>query len=186
MPAIPSDHLPTPSSLWRAEAGLRRTLAEAAWEEAGLRDDLIRIAARHFHMREQSLRPRAAGVERVQKLPQLPDDLALDLCKNYLFKQHRPLLRFFLDHLGLSHDDGELADSPPPPDAARLQAAVAALRKPESGFDAALVRLYLSTLHASDLPSWGGLAPFLADVRLLLSLGLSENAEKSHRPKQQP
>ncbi|MGH9483345.1 MAG: hypothetical protein ACRD1L_14755, partial [Terriglobales bacterium] len=157
--------MPTPGELWRGGGGgLRRDLVEAAWEVSGLRDELIQLAARQFKMREQSLRARTTGVERAQKLPQLPEALALDLAKTYLFRDHRPLLRFFLDRLGLSHDDGVLPGSPPPPEPVRLAAAVAALRQPESGFPAELVQLYLVTLHASDPAAWGGLAPWLQEA----------------------
>jgi hypothetical protein len=74
--------------------------------------------------------------------------------------RQRPLLEAFLDHLGIAHQQGLIAEDgahTPAPDA--LQAAVDGLR---DRFSAPDVRLYLRTLAAQDPETWGGLAPIVS------------------------
>jgi hypothetical protein len=65
------------------------------------------------------------------------------------------MMSAFLDALGIAHDQGLItAETVPPPDAARLAPAVAALRQ---AFPSVDVDLYLRTLVAMDADTWGQL-----------------------------
>ncbi len=101
-------------------------------------------------------------MDKAVRLPGLPESLAIDLSRAYLLAKRRPMLAFFLDRLGLDHEDGIIAGEPPAPDGEALGAAVAALREVPTGFSLDVVRLYLTTLYAGGAECWKGLAGSLS------------------------
>ena len=139
----------------------RRAAADAFWRD----DDLIADHAQAVGLiaRQIKFRPRSVATlpldRRARHLAaqkELPDTLAGRILITYHLAAQRPMMGAFLDRLGISHDNGLIADeSPTIPDASALQAAARALA---SEFPAQDVALYLGTLLGQDPDTWGGLA----------------------------
>src|SRR5262249_10350908 len=87
-------------------------------------------------------------------LGSVPDSLAARALIAYHLAEHRPMMGAFLDALGIAHENGLIQEETVKPDAAKLPAAVDALREK---FPADDVRIYLSTLLSQDPETWGGL-----------------------------
>jgi hypothetical protein len=78
--------------------------------------------------------------------------LALDVLREYLLEEQRPLVIRFLDLAGVAHEEGVLLEGPvPEPDAATLDAAVDTLLAEEPR---ATALLYLRALAAQDNVEW--------------------------------
>jgi hypothetical protein len=87
--------------------------------------------------------------------PQMPDALAARLLVSYHLAHQRPMLKGFLDALGIVHEEGLItADPEGPISAERLAAAADAL---DAAFPPEDVTLYLSTLLSQDPETWGAL-----------------------------
>lgn len=119
------------------------------------------------------LAARGMRVEFFEKLPRarraallasggVPEDTASQALMSFHLQERRPLLARFLDELGIPHDKGLIREGehPAPPDAPRIEAAVAVLRREFAAED---VELYVRTLLATDPDTWGNLAPLAGD-----------------------
>lgn len=142
----------------------RLRAAEAFWNEERGADgphaqhaEAIVAIARRLKFRPKSVQ--ALPVERrAKQLAQMPDP-SDTIVTRALIAHHlasgRPMMKEFLDALGLAHEDGLITDDEvAPPDHARLASAAATLA---AAFPAADVSLYLNTLLTQDPDTWGGL-----------------------------
>jgi hypothetical protein len=147
----------------------RRTeAADAFWRDTESPDiqtqqiEAMVLLARRLNFRARSIQ--TMSVERRAKhlaqVSDLPDLLASRALVAYHFAHRRPLMAAFLDALGVSHENGLItSEEMPPPDAAALGTAVAALN---AGFDSVDVDLYLRTLLALDGDTWAQLDGLLS------------------------
>jgi hypothetical protein len=88
-------------------------------------------------------------------LASLPDGLAARALVVYHLAEQRPMMRAFLDALGIAHADGVIQDDTGAPDPARIGPAATDIANqfpPES------VALYLNTLLCQDPGTWGALS----------------------------
>jgi hypothetical protein len=88
-------------------------------------------------------------------LGSLPDALAARALVLYHLAEQRPMMAAFLDALGITHEDGLIADDQVTPDPAKVDGAVAAIA---DKFPPEQVALYLNTLVCQDPETWGALA----------------------------
>lgn len=113
--------------------------------------------ARHKNFRPQFIRklPVEKRVFYLAHLPLTPD-LASQLLVSYHFAKQRPLMAAFLDALKIPNDNGLITGEGEvaPPDAAALDAAVAAVKEK---FPAEDVQRYFATLYAQNPEAWAGL-----------------------------
>ena len=86
----------------------------------------------------------------------MPDVLAARLLVSYHLAHQRPMLRAFLDALGIPHEDGlitaEVEGADPGRDASRPPSTAL-----EAAFPPDDVSLYLATLLSQDPETWGAL-----------------------------
>ncbi|MBI4886388.1 MAG: hypothetical protein HY824_04805 [Acidobacteria bacterium] len=151
-----------PSQLWKQLSADRRQMAaDAFWRDenamAEQAEALAMIAQRiKFRLKSVQAMPTDKKARQLVSLPAVSEILAARLLVSYHLQHQRPLMGRFLDALGITHEDGLIADeevTPPPAD--RLGAAARTLAE---SFPAEDVRLYLSTLVWQDPETWGGLA----------------------------
>jgi len=93
--------------------------------------------------------------------PQVSDLVAARLLVAYHLAHQRPLMKEFLDLLGLSHEDGLLGDDVKAP---TREALVEAGRKLFATHPPEDVRLYFVTLLLQDAETWGGLQDLLQEA----------------------
>lgn len=139
----------------------RLEAARAFWED----EQSIEQQAEAVGAIAQALkfRPKSAAALPLEKrarylagLPAVSDLLASRLLVAYHLSAQRPMMGRFLDALGISHENGLIADEEvTAPDRARLAEAAKTLRKE---FPSEAVNLYFNTLLAQDPDTWGGLA----------------------------
>jgi len=150
-----------PARLWRQmPAEQRHSAAVAFWEDeqAALEQaEAVALIARQIKFRPKSVL--ALSVDRkarhLASVAQVSDLLAARLLVSYHLQHQRPMMGAFLDALGIEHEDGLIKDeSPKAPDAATLDAAVAALK---AAYPPADVARYFWTLLWQDPETWGGL-----------------------------
>lgn len=94
------------------------------------------------------------------------EDVAGNLLRGWLIKQHTPLLCDFLDGLGIPHDKGVVENLPDSADDAKLQATVESLlaKHPHE-----VVAVYLLAFNQMNDTRWGNLDTLLQnDKRLQL------------------
>jgi hypothetical protein len=158
----------TPSHVWREMTPGQRVLAAQALladEDSGTQQaDAVQAIARQLRFRPQSVLRLAPEklARHLASLRTVSETLASRALVVYHLVSQRPMLEAFLDHVGVTHDHGLIADSlKEAPDPARLRAAAAALLE---RFPAADVRVYLDTLAAQDPDVWGALAPIAAEI----------------------
>ena len=158
----------TPAHVWREMNPAQRLVAaQALWadEESGAQQaDAVQALARRLRFRPQSVLRLSPDklAHHLASLHAVSDSLAGRALVVYHLVAQRPMLEAFLDHVGVAHDHGVIADSPgQAPELARLRAAAAALLE---RFPAADVRVYLDTLAAQDPDMWGALAPIAAEI----------------------
>jgi hypothetical protein len=151
-----------PSRLWKSLPPERRLeAAELFWEsEEGADQQIEAVAALASHMKFRTKSVFALPVERKAKylvsLPNISEGIAARALISYHLARQRPMMGAFLDALGITHEDGLIADeSVAAPDKEKLKAAAAAL---SSQFPPQDVALYFSTLISQDPETWGGLA----------------------------
>jgi hypothetical protein len=138
----------------------RRQAAEAFWRgenDANEQAEAINAIAKHlkFRPRSAAVLPVAKKIQYLLALPVVPEIVASRLLVSYHFEQQRPMMAAFLDALGVSHDNGMIAEDaviPNEPD--KIRAAAKALA---DSFPAEDTALYLSTLWWQD-PVWAVLA----------------------------
>jgi hypothetical protein len=155
-------HLPRPSVLWKQLSPERKLrAAEDFWTDDNARveqAEAIAAIAQRIKFRTKSVQalPRPKKAKYLLMLPGVSELVAARLLVNYHLGQQRPMMGSFLDALGVSHEEGLIADEEmQPPDAERLQGAAKAIAASYPPDD---VALYLTTLMWQDPETWGGLA----------------------------
>jgi hypothetical protein len=148
----------------------RLKAADAFWkEEDGLEQQIeaLGLLARHMKARPKFIA--GLSTERRAKYlaayPSMPEALAARLLVSYHLAHQRPMLRAFLDALGLKHEDGLIAeDQEQALAASTLGPAAAAL---DEQFPHPDVTVYLATLLTQDPSTWAGLADLPQVTRFL-------------------
>jgi hypothetical protein len=159
MPDVPD--LPRPSQLWKRLSSERKLLAaDAFWQDenaAAEQAEAVALIAQRIKFRIRSVQtlPRDKKSRHLVHLGAVSEMVAARLLVAYHLHHQRPMMSGFLDALGISHDDGLIADEDlqaPSPD--RLREAVRAIG---TSYPAEDVSLYLSTLVWQDPETWAGL-----------------------------
>jgi hypothetical protein len=149
-----------PARLWRQlSTDQKLTLARALWEDdesASQRVEAVVHIARQMKFRAQYVQklPAEKQIRHLASVPGVSDAVAGRALIAYHLAQKRPMLRAFLDHLGIAHEDGLITSHIEPPGQATLTEAAGRLA---SEYPAEDVHLYLATLSAQDPETWGGL-----------------------------
>jgi hypothetical protein len=138
----------------------RLAVATAFWRDqdsALQHEEAVQAIAKQFKFRPQSVKklPLERRARQLAALPRPSDSIASRALIAYHLSTRRPMLEAFLDSLGITHEQGvvaEVALTAPPP--AKLASAAGELAK---AFPPEEVRLYLLTLAAQDPDVWGGL-----------------------------
>ena len=151
-----------PSLDWkRLSADRRLAAAEAFWRDengAAEQAEVIATIAHRIKFRTKSViaLPVEKKARHLVALPVVSEAVAARLIVAYHLAHQRPMMGRFLDALGISHEDGLIADEKVEPvSKERLAAAastLAAFSPPEE------VSLYLSTLLWQDPETWAGLS----------------------------
>jgi hypothetical protein len=148
--------------IWKQMPEARRIeAAEAFWRETdGVEQQVEAMAllARHLKARPKFVQglPIDRRAKYLAHYPSMPEVLAARLLVSFHLAHQRPMLRTFLDALGIPHDDGLITGDVEGPIAReKLDAAVAALA---AEYQAGDVSLYLATLLSQDPATWGALA----------------------------
>jgi hypothetical protein len=159
-----------PLSVWKDMPLEKRVrAAEAFWRDTESPDIEVQqmeatlSLARRLNFRAKSIQslPVARKARHLAQSPDVSDAIATRALVAYHFTDQRPLMSAFLDGLGVSHDNGLItAEEVPPPDRARLAAAVSQVQET---FDREDVRLYLRTLGALDSATWAHVDEVLQD-----------------------
>ena len=168
--AFPSKtEVPSAGQLWRhVPMAQRLDAARAFWSDrdaAAQQAEAVTEMARLLKFRPKSMQ--ALTIEKkvahLASLARLSDSVASQVLVTYHLAAKRPMMRAFLDALGIAHEDGVIAAPADlkAPDAKQLEAAVQLLASQFSRED---VHLYLSTLLVQDPDTWGGLAGLLPGV----------------------
>ena len=151
-----------PSRLWKTMSTERRLeMAELFWsDEQSTEQQIEAVAAIAGHMKFRTKSVIGLPVERKAKylttLPNVSDTIAARALVNYHLTKQRPMMGAFLDALGITHEEGLIADEEiKAPDEDKLRAAVQEL---SSKYPTEDVSLYVSTLVSQDPQTWGGLA----------------------------
>jgi hypothetical protein len=151
-----------PTRVWKRLSPERRlAVAEPFWgDEQSGEQQAEAIAAIALYMKFRTKSVLALPVEKRVKylstLPTISDSIVARAMVAYHLEKQRPMMSAFLDMLGISHEDGLIADEAvPKPDPDKLKAAATELA---SKYPAEDVNLYFSTLVAQDPDTWGGLA----------------------------
>jgi hypothetical protein len=149
-------------SLWKSVPEEKRLeCAQSFYEDKSLKE--FQGAADTYVARLKNFRPQFVKklpvAKRSSYLAHLPlsPELASQLLVSYHFGKRRPLMKTFLDALGIPNDNGLIAEdhTPERPDDAKLAEAVSAVR---ANFPAEDVDLYLNVLQTQGEDVWGGLA----------------------------
>ena len=154
--------IPRPSQLWKQLSSERkRQAADAFWQDENAameQAEAVATIAQRIKFRAKSVltMPREKKAKQLVALPAVSELVAARLLVAYHLEQHRPMMGAFLDALGITHENGLIADEelqPPPPE--RLADAARSLA---ASYPADDVALYLSTLIWQDPETWGALA----------------------------
>ena len=135
--------------------------AELFWaDEQSTEQQIEAVGALAGHMKFRPKTVISLPLEKKAKylatLPTVSDTIAARALVNYHLDLQRPMMAAFLDLLGITHEDGLIAEeNVAKPDAQKLQAAATEL---SSKFPREDVLLYFSTLVSQDPDTWGGLA----------------------------
>jgi hypothetical protein len=151
-----------PTRLWkRMTAEQRLAASEPFWADEQSTEQQIEavgLIASHMKFRTKSVLalPPEKRVKYLASLPTISDAIVARALVSYHLEHQRPMMSAFLDSLGITHENGLIADETvAAPDAAKLAAAAKSLA---STYPIESVRLYLSTLVSQDPDTWGGLA----------------------------
>jgi hypothetical protein len=151
-----------PSRLWkRMPMEQRLTAAELFWEDDQSTDqqlEAVAAIASHMKFRTKSVLGLAADkrAKYLATLPNLSDTIAARALVNYHLGRQRPMMKAFLDSVGITHDEGLITqEDVGKPESEKLKAAAADMA---SKFPPTDVALYLSTLVSQDPDTWGELA----------------------------
>ena len=150
-----------PSKLWRRMPLERRIdAADLFWNDEHSADQQMEaVASIASHMK---FRPRSvlalAPEKRAKYLAQLPnvtDAIAARALVSYHLERQRPMMGAFLDLVGITHENGLIAEeNVPKPDTDKVRAAAKELA---TKFPADEVSLYLATLVSQDPETWEAL-----------------------------
>ena len=150
-----------PSRLWRRlPLDKRLDAASLFWEDE--HSDEQQMEAVGAIATQMKFRPRSViGLppeRRAKYLAQLPtvsDAIAARALVSYHLERQRPMMGTFLDLVGITHENGLIAEeNVPKPDAAKVKAAAKELA---TRFPADEVSLYLATLVSQDPETWEAL-----------------------------
>jgi len=134
--------------------------ADLFWNDEHSADQQMEaVASIASHMK---FRPRSilalAPEKRAKYLAQLPnvtDAIAARALVSYHLERQRPMMGAFLDLVGITHENGLIAEeNVPKPDADKVKAAA---RELATKFPADEVSLYLATLVSQDPETWEAL-----------------------------
>jgi hypothetical protein len=164
MPGTPENT--RPAKLWKGLSDEQRLAAASAFwsdENAAMEQaEVLGHIARQIHFRPKSVL--ALPLERKARLlarsGQVSDLVAARLLVAYHLAQQRPLMKAFLDSLGLAHEDGLLSEEVKAPQPADLARAGRQLFESHPEPD---VRLYFATLLLQDPETWAPLQEVLAE-----------------------
>jgi hypothetical protein len=150
-----------PVRLWkRMTAEQRLAAAEPFWSDDQSTDqqiEAVALIASHMKFRTKSVvgLPPEKRIKYLATLPTISDAIVARALVSYHLERQRPMMAAFLDELGVTHENGLIADETVPvPDADKLSAAAKSLAQK---FPVEDVRLYFSTLVSQDPDTWGGL-----------------------------
>jgi hypothetical protein len=154
--------VPRPSQLWKQLSPERKlSAADAFWrdENAAVEQaDAVATIAQRIKFRAKSVMTMAVDkkARQLATMPGVSELVAARLLVAYHLSQQRPMMRSFLDALGIKHDDGLIEDEDvQAPSADALKNAAKTLA---GAYPAEDVSLYLSTLIWQDPETWGALA----------------------------
>jgi hypothetical protein len=151
-----------PVRLWkRMSIEQRLAASEPFWADEQSVDqqiEAVALIAAHLKFRTKSVLalPPEKRVKYLATLPTISDAIVARALVSYHLEHQRPMMAAFLDHLGVTHDNGLIADdtvTAPQPE--KLSASAKALA---AAYPVEDVRLYFSTLVSQDPDTWGGLA----------------------------
>ena len=154
-----------PAALWKAMTDTQRqAAAQAFWqdeESIAERTEVMLLLSRKLNFRYKSVETMAPArkAAHLLKLAQVSEGVAARLLVTYHLATQRKMMGAFLDGLGISHEDGLIADEDvPKPEEAKLEASAKAI---VAGYPAEDVRLYFTTLLMQDPETWAGLEQFI-------------------------
>jgi hypothetical protein len=154
--------IPRPSQLWKQlDPDRKRQAADAFWRDenaANEQAEAIGLIAQRIKFRLKSVitMPVEKKSQYVLSMPTVSEMLAARLLVAYHLAHQRPMMGAFLDALGISHEEGIIAEEDvKPPSADALKKAASSLA---ASYPAGDVSLYLSTLVWQDPDTWGALA----------------------------
>ena len=158
---VVASEITRPSQLWKPLPAERKELAaEAFWRDRDATvehaEAIVGIAQRiKFRSKSVVAMPIDKKVRHLIAMP-VSELVAARLLIAYHLAHQRPMMGSFLDALGVTHEDGVIAeDETPKPSPEKLMEAAAAIGKAYPPDD---VALYLSTLLWQDPETWGALA----------------------------
>jgi hypothetical protein len=151
-----------PIRVWkRMTAEQRMAAAEPFWADEQSTDqqiEAVTLIASHMKFRTKSVvgLPPEKRVKYLATLPTISDAIVARALVSYHLERQRPMMAAFLDELGITHEDGLIADETvPAPSPEKLSAAATSLAEK---FPVEDIRLYFATLVSQDPDTWGGLA----------------------------
>jgi hypothetical protein len=151
-----------PSRVWKRLPPERRmAAAELFWVDEQSTDQQAQaIAAIATQMKFRTKSVLALSLERRAKyltsLPTISDEIVARALVSYHLERQRPMMSAFLDSLGITHENGLIAEeNVPKPDAVKLRSAATDLA---AKFPLDDVTLYFATLISQDPETWGELA----------------------------
>ena len=150
----------TPSRLWkRMTSDQRQRAAHAFWSDPDATDDQVQAA--FLIAQRKKFRPKTViglDIDRRAKhlatVAGLPDQIVARALVTYHLAEQRPMMRAFLDALGIAHENGLIQEENVKPDAARVKSAVETI---STEFPKEDVQIYLHTLLCQDPETWGAL-----------------------------
>ena len=154
--------VPRPSQLWKQLSPERKLLAaEAFWrdENASVEQaDAVATISQRIKFRAKSVMgmPADKKARQLATMPGVSELVAARLLVAYHLAQQRPMMRTFLDALGIKHDDGLIEDEDV--QAPTTDALMNAAKTLAATYPAEDVSLYLSTLIWQDPETWGALS----------------------------
>ena len=134
--------------------------AEPFWADEQSTDqqiEAVALIASHMKFRTKSVvgLPPEKRVKYLSTLPTISDAIVARALVSYHLERQRPMMSAFLDELGITHENGLIADETvPAPSPETLSAAARSLA---GKFPVEDVRLYFATLVSQDPDTWGGL-----------------------------
>ncbi len=134
--------------------------AEPFWADEQSTDqqiEAVALIASHMKFRTKSVvgLPPEKRIKYLSTLPTISDAIVARALVSYHLERQRPMMSAFLDELGITHEDGLIADETvPAPSQEKLSAAAKSLA---GKFPVEDVRLYFATLVSQDPDTWGGL-----------------------------